>query len=106
MTLDVAHAHYAGGGPGYVVVRLAGRAHATSVCRLAPPTLLTAAAAGWRRLAAAPGTAPLLAGPDAPAFVVDVEVPLHLVAAEGDWWLEPGAPLAEAPPPAEALEDL
>jgi sortase A len=100
MTLDVAHAHYAGGGPGYVVVRLEGRAHAPRACRLVPPTLLIADDGAWRRLAAAPGTAPLLAGPDAPAFAVDVEVPLHLAAGDGAWWLEPGATIADGPSPA------
>ncbi|MCZ4492993.1 MAG: hypothetical protein JWP53_1924, partial [Conexibacter sp.] len=40
MTLDVAHAEYAGGGPGFALVRLSGHARAAAPCRLAPPALL------------------------------------------------------------------
>jgi sortase A len=104
MTLDVSHADYAGGGPGFVLVRVTGRAHDVVRCRLAPPALLIADGAAWRRLAAVAGTAPLEAGPDSPAFSVDFEVPLHLAVAGGAWWLEPGPPIAEHRGP--TLEDL
>lgn len=103
MTLDVLHAELTGGGPGFVVLRLTGRAPHPVPARLAPPALLIADAGSWRRLAAVAGTPPLHAGPDAPPFAVDVEVPLHLAAAEGPWWLEPGPVLADpAAPPAGA----
>jgi sortase A len=90
MTLDVAHAEYAGGGPGFALVRLSGHARAAAPCRLAPPALLIADGAAWRRLAAVAGTPLLAAGPDAPAFSVAFEVPLHLAVDGGAWWLEPG----------------
>jgi sortase A len=90
MTLDVAHAEYAGGGPGFALVRLSGHARAAAPCRLAPPALLIADGTAWRRLAATTGTPLLSAGPDAPAFSVAFEVPLHLAVDGGAWWLEPG----------------
>ena len=90
MTLDVAHAEYAGGGPGFALVRLSGHARAATPCRLAPPALLIADGSAWRRLAAVTGTPLLAAGPDAPAFSVAFEVPLHLAVDGGAWWLEPG----------------
>jgi sortase A len=98
MTLDVAHAEYAGGGPGYALVRLTGRARvepvgpAGAAVRLAPPTLLIADGTAWRRLAPVPGT-PLIIG-EAP-FTVAFEVPLHLALGAGAWWLEPGPAIAE-----------
>jgi sortase A len=95
MTLDVLHVELTGGGPGLVVLRVAGRAYSPTPARLAPPALLIADGGAWRRLATVAGTPPLTAGPDAPPFAVDVEVPLHLAAAEGPWWLEPGPALAE-----------
>ncbi|HEU4974145.1 MAG TPA: class E sortase [Baekduia sp.] len=95
MTLDVLHVELTGGGPGLVVLRVAGRAFAPAPARLAPPTLLIADQGSWRRLATVAGTLPLPAGPDGPAFTVDVEVPLHLAAAEGPWWLEPGPAIAD-----------
>src|SRR4051794_25528637 len=80
MTLDVAHAEWAGGGPGYALVRLTGAARdAPAGARLAPPTLLVADGASWRRLAPVPGT-PLVA-PGAP-FAVAFEIPLHLAVDE------------------------
>jgi sortase A len=93
MTLDVAHAEWAGGGPGFALVRLTGAARAAeATARLAPPTLLIADGATWRRFASVPGT-PLLA-PGAP-FGVCFEVPLHLAVDEdAAWWLEPGPALA------------
>ncbi|HMJ34770.1 MAG TPA: class E sortase [Baekduia sp.] len=90
MTLDVAHAEYAGGGPGFALVRLSGRARAAAPTRLALPALLIADGPSWRRLACVPGTALPAAGPDGPAFAVDFEVPLHLAVDGGAWWLEPG----------------
>jgi sortase A len=90
MTLDVAHAEYAGGGPGFALVRLTGRARTTASCRVAPPTLLIADGSAWRRLAAVAGTPILASGPDAPAFAVAFEVPLHLTIGDGAWFLEPG----------------
>ncbi|MDX6726232.1 MAG: sortase [Baekduia sp.] len=90
MTLDVAHAEYAGGGPGFARVCLTGHARGETPCRLAPPTLLIADGPAWRRLAPVPGTPLLASGPDAPAFMVAYEVPLHLTTGEGAWWLEPG----------------
>jgi sortase A len=93
MTLDVAHAEWAGGGPGYALVRLTGAARAAqATARLAPPTLLIADGATWRRFAPVPGT-PLLAT-GAP-FAVCFEVPLHLAVDEdAAWWLEPGPAVA------------
>jgi sortase A len=90
MTLDVAHAEYAGGGPGFARVCLTGHARGEAPCRLAPPTLLIADGPAWRRLAPVPGTPLLASGPDAPAFMVAYEVPLHLTTGDGAWWLEPG----------------
>jgi sortase A len=94
MTLDVAHAEWAGGGPGYALVRLTGAAHgAPAGARLAPPTLLVADGASWRRFAPVPGT-PLIAA-DAP-FAVAFEIPLHLAVDDAaDWWLEPGPTVAD-----------
>ena len=93
MTLDVAHAEWAGGGPGYALVRLTGAARAAeTTARLAPPTLLIADGAAWRRFAPVPGTPLLTAG--AP-FAVSFEVPLHLAVEEdAAWWLEPGPAVA------------
>jgi sortase A len=102
MTLDVAHAEYAGGGPGYALVRLIGRASAEVPSRLAPPTLLIADDAQWRRLAAVPGTPLITAGPgDGHAFTIAFEIPLHLALGDGAWWLEPGPVVraARAPDP-------
>jgi sortase A len=94
MTLDVAHTEYAGGGPGFALVRLHGAARAPVACRLAPPTLLIADGSSWRRLATVPGT-PLLHGtPDGAAFMVAFEIPLHLALGDGAWWLEPGPDVA------------
>src|SRR4051812_47548572 len=105
VTLDVLHADYAGGGPGFAKLRIAGRAAAATPQRLAPPTLLIADGGAWRRLATVPGTPLIEAGPQAPAFAVDFEVPLHLADTEGPWWLEPGPALAQ-PGEAAALDDL
>jgi sortase A len=90
MTLDVAHAEYAGGGPGFALVRVSGRARTAAESRLAPPALLIADGGTWRRLACVTGTPLLAGGPGAPAFSVDFEVPLHLAVDGRDWWLEPG----------------
>jgi sortase A len=87
MTLDVAQAQYAGGGPGYARVRLLGRARGATT---APPTLLIADGAQWRRLASVPETPVVRAGA---AFAVEFDVPLHLAIGDGAWWLEPGPAL-------------
>ncbi|WP_272477127.1 class E sortase [Baekduia alba] len=89
--MDVAQAEYAGGGPGYARVRLLGRARGAAT---APPTLLIADGASWRRIAAVPGT-PVVAA-DAP-FGVAFEIPLHLAVGDGAWWLEPGAAVGPDP---------
>jgi sortase A len=94
MTLDVAQAQYAGGGPGHALVRLLGRAR-DGAAATAPPTLLIADGARWVRLAAVPGT-PVLGG-DGAAFGVDFEVPLHLAVGDGAWFLEPGASVGPDP---------
>jgi sortase A len=103
--LDVLNADFAGGGPGFVVLRITGRAHAATPSRLAPPTLLIAEGGAWRRLATVAGTPLLDAGPAAPPFAIDLEVPLHLAAADGPWWLEPG-PVVAAQPDGIALQEL
>jgi sortase A len=97
MTFDVAHVEYAGGGPGFALVRLTGRAFSQTPSRLAPPTLLIGDGAMWRRLAPVPGTPLVDSGPDAPAFTASFEVPLHLTldGAEGPWWLEPGPVISD-----------
>jgi sortase A len=93
MTLDVAHAEWAGGGPGYALVRLTGAARGATA-RAAPPTLLIADGATWRRFAPVPLTP--LVEPAAP-FAVAFEIPLHLAVDErAAWWLEPGPELADA----------
>jgi len=94
LTLEVAHTEYAGGGPGFALVRLTGAARADVACRLAPPALLIADGAAWRRLAAVPGTPLTAATPDGAPFMVAFEVPLHLALGDGAWWLEPGPPVA------------
>jgi sortase A len=94
MTLDVAQAQYAGGGPGHALVRLLGRARGGAPAT-APPTLLIADGARWVRLAAVPGT-PVVRG-DGAAFGVDFEVPLHLAVGDGQWFLEPGAAVGPDP---------
>jgi sortase A len=94
MTLDVAQAQYAGGGPGHALVRLLGRARGGAPST-APPTLLIADGARWVRLAAVPGT-PVVRG-DGAAFGVDFEVPLHLAVGDGRWFLEPGATVGPDP---------
>ena len=106
MTLDVAHTEYAGGGPGFALVRLSGAARTAVVCRLAPPTLLIADGPAWRRLATIPGT-PLLRGtPDGAAFTVAFEVPLHLALGDGAWWLEPGPEVADTAHERRRLDEL
>jgi sortase A len=106
MTLDVAHTEYAGGGPGFALVRLSGAARTAVTCRLAPPTLLIADGPSWRRLATVPGT-PLLRGtPDGAAFTVAFEVPLHLALGDGAWWLEPGPELADTAGDRRRLDEL
>jgi sortase A len=90
MTLDVAHAEYAGGGPGSALVRLSGHARAQAPSRLAPPTLLIADGAQWRRIAPVVGTPLLDATPQGVPFMVAFDVPLHLALGEGEWYLEPG----------------
>jgi sortase A len=93
MTWDVAHAQWAGGGPGYALVRLSGAARAAGP--FAPPMLLVADGARWMRIAPEPGT-PAVAGGGAP-FVVDFALPLHLAIDDAaEWWLEPGPRLATA----------
>jgi sortase A len=104
MTLDVAYAHYAGGGPGSALVRLRGHARAQAPSRLAPPTLLIADGAAWRRLAPVVGTPLLDADPAGVPFDVAFDVPLHLALGDGDWFLEPG-PLVAANSPAPARLD-
>ncbi|HET6505844.1 MAG TPA: class E sortase [Baekduia sp.] len=95
MTWDVAHAEWAGGGPGYALVRLTGAARGPGP--FAPPTLLVADGARWARIAPEPGTRAITGG-GAP-FVVDFALPLHLAIEDGaDWWLEPGPRLAVADP--------
>jgi sortase A len=90
MTWDVAHAEWAGGGPGYALVRLSGRARGEGP--FAPPTLLVPDAARWVRLAPEPGTPPVDGW-----FTVDFALPLHLAVDDGaEWWLEPGPRLAPA----------
>jgi sortase A len=106
LTLVVAHSEYAGGGPGFALVRLTGAARAGHPCRLAPPTLLIADGAAWRRLAAVPGTPLLRATPDGAPFAVAFEVPLHLALGDGAWWLEPGPELAETARPSARIDDL
>jgi sortase A len=106
VSLEVLRAEYAGGGPGFVTLRVEGRAHAPAPARLVPPTLLIADGGRYHRLAAVPGTPLLQAGPDAPRFAVDAEVPLHLAAAAGPWWLEPGLPIASTAPAPAGLDDL
>jgi sortase A len=103
MTLEVAHAEYAGGGPGSALVRLHGRAHAPAPTRLAPPTLLIADGGRWQRLAPVVGTPLIDATPDGAPFAVAFDVPLHLAVGEGDWWLEPGPAVAASP---ARLDDL
>jgi sortase A len=106
MTLDVAHTEYAGGGPGFALVRLSGAARTAVACRLAPPTLLIADGPSWRRLATVPGT-PLLRGtPDGAAFTVAFEVPLHLALSDGAWWLEPGPEVADTARDRRRLDEL
>jgi sortase A len=106
MTLDVAHTEYAGGGPGFALVRLSGAARTAAACRLAPPTLLIADGPAWRRLATVPGT-PLLRGtPEGGAFTVAFEVPLHLALGDGAWWLEPGPELADTALDRRRLDEL
>jgi len=102
----VLHAEYAGGGPGYLLVRVTGRAHAPAPAKLTPPALLIHDRTAWRRLATVVGTDFIDAGPDQPAFQVDVEVPLHLADAAGPWWLEPGLPVAVAAPLAPDVDAL
>jgi sortase A len=88
MTWNVAHAEWAGGGPGYALVRLSG--HARGAGPFAPPTLLVPDGARWARLAPEPGTPPVRG-----AFMVDFALPLHLAIDDAaDWWLEPGPRLA------------
>jgi sortase A len=94
MTLDVAHAEYAGGGPGSALVRLTGHARAATPSRLAPPTLLIADGGHWRRLAPVVGTPLLDADARGAPFAVAFDVPLHLALGDGDWWLEPGPVVA------------
>jgi sortase A len=101
MTLDVAQAQYAGGGPGHALVRLSGRARGAAS---APPTLLVADGARWVRLAAVPGT-PLVHGEGAP-FGVEFEVPLHLAVGDGAWFLEPGAVVGPDPQLRARVESL
>jgi sortase A len=96
MTLHVAHTEYAGGGPGFALVRLTGAVRTAAPCRLAPPTLLIADGASWRRLATVPGTPLLRGAPDGAAFSVAFEIPLHLALGDGAWWLEPGPELADS----------
>ncbi|MET0601898.1 MAG: class E sortase [Baekduia sp.] len=106
MTLDVAHTEYAGGGPGFALVRLSGAARTAVACRLAPPTLLIADGPAWRRLATVPGT-PLLRGtPEGAAFTVAFEVPLHLALGDGAWWLEPGPEVADTAHDRRRLDEL
>lgn len=105
MSLEVLRAAYAGGGPGFVTLRVEGRAHAPAPARLVPPTLLIADGGRYHRLAAVAGTPLLPAGPDAPPFAVDLDVPLHLATAAGPWWLEPGPPIAPTQP-APAVDQL
>jgi sortase A len=106
LTLVVAHTEYAGGGPGFALVRLTGAARAEHPCRLAPPTLLIADGAAWRRLAAVPGTPLLRATPDGAPYAVAFEVPLHLALGDGAWWLEPGPELAETARPSPRIDEL
>lgn len=88
MTWDVAHAEWAGGGPGYTLVRLSG--HARGAGPFAPPTLLVPDGARWARLAPEPGTPPVHGW-----FTVDFALPLHLAIDDAaEWWLEPGPRLA------------
>jgi sortase A len=106
MTLDVAHTEYAGGGPGFALVRLSGVARTAVPCRLAPPTLLIADGSSWRRLATVPGT-PLLRGTsDGAPFTVAFEVPLHLALGEGAWWLEPGPEVGDTARDRRRLDEL
>ena len=106
MTLDVAHTEYAGGGPGFALVRLSGAARTAVPCRLAPPTLLIADGPSWRRLATVPET-PLLHGtPDGAAFTVAFEVALHLALSDGAWWLEPGPEVADSARDRRRLDEL
>jgi sortase A len=106
MTLDVAHTEYAGGGPGFALVRLSGAARTAVACRLAPPTLLIADGPSWRRLATVPGTELLRGTPDGAAFAVAFEVPLHLALSDGAWWLEPGPEVAETTRDRHRLDEL
>jgi sortase A len=106
MTLDVAHTEYAGGGPGFALVRLSGAARTPVACRLAPPTLLIADGPSWRRLATVPGTELLHATPDGAPFTVAFEVPLHLALSDGAWWLEPGPEVADKAHDRRRLDEL
>jgi sortase A len=106
MTLDVAHTEYAGGGPGFALVRLSGAARTAVACRLAPPTLLIADGPSWRRLATVPGTSLLRGTPEGAAFTIAFEVPLHLALGDGAWWLEPGPELADLARDGRRLDEL
>ncbi|HEV7495731.1 class E sortase [Baekduia sp.] len=106
MTLDVTQTEYAGGGPGYALVRLSGAARTTGACRLAPPTLLIADGPSWRRLATVPGTTLLRGIPDGAPFAVAFEVPLHLALGDGAWWLEPGPEVVDAARDRTRLDEL
>jgi sortase A len=106
MTLDVTHTEYAGGGPGFALVRVSGAARTAVACGLAPPTLLIGDGPSWRRLATVPGT-PLLNGtPEGAAFTVTFEVPLHLALSDGAWWLEPGPEVADTARDRRRLDEL
>src|SRR4051812_16103998 len=97
MTWDVAHAEWAGGGPGYALVRLTGAARGTGP--FAPPMLLVADGARWVRIAPEPGTPPVTG-----TFTVDFALPLHLAIDDAaDWWLEPGPRLATPDPRIDAI---
>jgi sortase A len=104
MTLDVAHAQYAGGGPGSALVRLTGHARAATPSRLAPPTLLIADGVQWRRLAPVVGTPLVDADRLGVPFSVAFDVPLHLALGDGDWFLEPGPVVADGPTQARVDE--
>jgi sortase A len=92
MSWEVAAAEWAGGGPGYALVRLTGAARGPGT--FAPPTLLVPDGARWVRIAPEPAGAPTVAGP----FAVDFALPLHLALDDAtEWWLEPGPRLWTPP---------
>jgi hypothetical protein len=92
MILDVDHAEHAGGGPGFVLVRIHGTARAPREELAGAPTLLIAehdSAGAARHAVTATESSPVLAGAGGERFAYEYPVPLHLMEAEGGWFLDP-----------------